>query len=186
MEKSQSWIIIENIMTQHDLDLSLCRTTGVKRMKKLNLVIDMTPMVDLGFLLVAFFILTTQLSQPAVAKLYMPHDGAFTNVPGSRSLSILIGGGTNLFYYFGTEEEAMEQNKITQTAYSENAIGNVIRQKQISLGEAKDSMIVLIKAGRDAAYKNLVDILDEMTINNVKRYSIVNISTHEKTFLEHR
>jgi len=170
-------------MTHQGPDLSLRKTAGVKRMKKLNLVIDMTPMVDLGFLLIAFFIITTQISQPASAKLYMPHDGAVTPIPESRSLTILIGSTTKLFYYSGTEEEAIKQKKIYQTSYAENAIGNVIRQKQISLSAAKDSMIVLIKASKNAAYKNLIDILDEMIINNVKRYSIVDISKDEETFL---
>jgi len=171
-------------MTKQEIDPGLRKTTGVKRMKKLNLTIDMTPMVDLGFLLIAFFILTTQMSQPAVAKLYMPHDGAMTKVPGSRSLTILIGDKSNLFYYFGTEEEAIREKKILQTGYSENAIGNIIREKQFSLGLARDSMIVLIKASGNSAYKNLVDILDEMIINNVKRYSIVDISKQEESFLE--
>ena len=171
-------------MNNQEIDLSLRKTTGVKRMKKLNLTIDMTPMVDLGFLLIAFFILTTQMFQPAVAKLYMPHDGAVTNVPESRSLTILIGDKSNLFYYYGTEEEAVREKKIVQTGYAENAIGNIIREKQFSLGPSKDSMIVLIKASRNSAYKNLVDILDEMIINNVKRYSIVDISKQEENFLE--
>lgn len=171
-------------MTLQGVDLNLRKTAGVKRIKKLHLVIDMTPMVDLGFLLIAFFIITTQMSRPAVAKLYMPHDGTVTNVPESRSLTILIGSKTKLFYYSGTEEEAIRQKKIYQTSWAENAIGNVIRQKQISLIPAKDSMIVLIKASKNAAYKNLVDILDEMIINNVKRYSIVDISKDEETFLE--
>jgi biopolymer transport protein ExbD len=171
-------------MTNQDFDLALRKKTGVKRIKKMNLVIDMTPMVDLGFLLIAFFILTTQMSQPAVAKLYMPHDGAVTKVPESRSLTILIGDKSNLFFYFGTEEEAIRERKIFQTGYTENAIGNIIRKKKFSLSLAKDSMIVLIKASKNSVYKNLVDILDEMIINNVKRYSIVDISKQEESFIE--
>ena len=171
-------------MTYQDFDLSLRKTTGVKGVKKINLVIDMTPMVDLGFLLIAFFVITTQMSQPAVTKLYMPHDGGVTNIAESRSLTILIGSKTNLLYYFGTEEEAIKQKKIYQTSYAVNAIGNVIRQKQNTLGIAKDSMIVLIKASKSSAYKNLVDVLDEMIINNVKRYSIADMSKDEETFLE--
>ena len=171
-------------MTTQEIDPHFRRTAGVTRMKKMNLVIDMTPMVDLGFLLIAFFILTTQLSQPAVVKLYMPHDGVVTKVAESRSLTILIGDKTNLFYYSGTEEEAIKQKTIYQTGYAENFIGNIIRQKQISLGAAKDSMIVLIKASRVSSYKNLVNMLDEMIINNVKRYSIVDISNQEESFIE--
>ena len=114
----------------------------------------------------------------------MPHDGAVTRIPESRSLTILISSKTKLFYYFGTEEAAVKQKSIYPTSYAENAIGHLIRQKQFSLNTAKDSMIVLIKAGKNAAYKNLVDILDEMIINGVKRYSVVDISKDENSFLE--
>ena len=171
-------------MTHQDIDLNLRKVAVIRRMKKLNLFIDMTPMVDLGFLLITFFILTTQMNQPAVAKLYMPKEGAVMKIPESRSLTILIGDKTNLFYYFGTEEDAIKQKTIYPTGYAENAIGNIIRLKQISLGPARDSLIVLIKASRTSAYKNLVDVLDEMIINNVRRYSIADISKDEESFLE--
>lgn len=183
MEKELIGIIIEKIMTNQNFDIVLRKTAGVGRMKKMNLVIDMTPMVDLGFLLIAFFILTTQMNQPAVAKLYMPKDGAVTNVAESRSLTILIGDHSKLFYYAGTTEDAIQNRSILQTSYAENAIGNIIRQKQNSLGSAKDSLTVLIKSTSNSSYKNLVDVLDEMIINNVKRYSIVDISKDEETFL---
>lgn len=50
-------------------------TIGVKRQKRVELKIDMTPMVDLGFLLLSFFIFTTEISKPSATKMYMPHDG---------------------------------------------------------------------------------------------------------------
>src|SRR6266496_744530 len=115
-------------MTQIDFDNSFRKAAGAKRLKKMNLKIDMTPMVDLGFLLIAFFIFTTRLSQPAVMKLYMPKDGGLTKIPASRSLTILIGNKMDLYYYFGIEEMTVRQKLINQTFYNETAIGNVIRE----------------------------------------------------------
>src|SRR6266542_97025 len=84
-------------MTELNVTASTLKRTGIGRMKKANpmaigIKIDMTPMVDLGFLLMAFFIFTTEISKPAVTKLYMPHEGEPTEVPDSRSLTILLGG----------------------------------------------------------------------------------------------
>ena len=69
----------------------------VKRLKKANLKIDMTPMVDLGFLLVSFFVFTTEISKPALTNLYMPKGGDPTPIPKSRSLTILLAVTTPCF-----------------------------------------------------------------------------------------
>jgi biopolymer transport protein ExbD len=183
MEKSKPCILIQNFMHSQNFETSIRKTAGITRMKKLQLTIDMTPMVDLGFLLIAFFIFTTHLNQPAVTKLNMPADGDTTKVPQSRSLTILVADTTRLFYYSGTEEDALANKKIFQTLYSETGIGDIIRKKQISLGPAKDSLIVLIKPGTLSSYKNVISALDEMIINNVTRYSIVDMSPNEEKFL---
>jgi biopolymer transport protein ExbD len=106
----------------------------IKRRKKVQLKIDMTPMVDLGFLLISFFIFTTEISKPAATKLYMPHNGDPISVAGSKSLTILIKNHDEIFYYSGDYEKALSNNQILRTSYNEmTGLGHIIRQKQQEL-----------------------------------------------------
>lgn len=153
---------------------------GMRRAKKHSLNTDMTPMVDLGFLLISFFVITTELTEPRVAPLNMPHDGPGTDLPKSAALTLLIGGDKKIFYYHGDWEEAKKHNKILPTTLDlKTGLGKVIRDKQLWLdshpvnGEDRKALVVIIKAGENASYFQVIDVLDEMLINDVKKYAIV-------------
>ena len=175
-------------MAQLNLPETFHKKIGVKRMKKANLKIDMTPMVDLGFLLVAFFVFTTQISMPSITKLYMPHDGDPTKIPSSKSLTFLLRDDSHVYYYYGDMEDAIKSDKIFQTSYSEIiGMGNIIRLKQTELEKRKidrNDLIVLIKANSETSYKNVMHVIDEMLINGVTRYALTDISSEEKSVLE--
>lgn len=160
---------------------------GVKRMKRANLKIDMTPMVDLGFLLISFFIFTTEISKPAVTNLYMPRDGDSTKIPESKSLTILLGKTDHVFYYHGEMEQAIKNKQIFQTSYNEmNGIGNIIRQTQTELKKRmidKKELVVLIKPGQNSSFKNVINALDEMLINGVTRYVITDQAEDEGSYM---
>lgn len=177
-----------DFITQVSIDTPGRPKAGVERMKKANLKIDMTPMVDLGFLLISFFIFTTEVSKPAITNLFMPKDGDSTKVPQSKSLTILLDNNDQIFYYNGDMNEAIKNNQIFQTSYNEiNGIGNVIRQKQNQLAKRKTDkkeLVILIKPFTNTSYRNVVDILDEMLINEVTRYMIADPENEEKMFLE--
>lgn len=164
------------------------RKVGVKRMKKHNLKIDMTPMVDLGFLLISFFVITTELSRPKAMDLYMPADGPSTPTPKSKTITFLAGANNKLFYYFGEEKDAGIREPVFNTSWDEKkGIGKIISEKQLQLDNVKggrDAMVVIIKAGKESTYKNVVDILDEMTIHGVKTYAIVKPGNKELQYLE--
>src|SRR5688572_22930336 len=93
------------------------KKAGVPKLIKNNLKIDMTPMVDQGFLLISFFIITTELSKPRVALLNMPKDGDPSNIANSLALTILI-GKDRLFYYHGDWPEAIKTNQVIETSFS--------------------------------------------------------------------
>lgn len=147
--------------------------------------IDMTPMVDLGFLLITFFIFTTTLAHPTVTRLVMPADGPPSDVKASKSMTALLDDG-RVWIYEGRWEDAVAQGSVTQTDYNvHKGLGNAIRQKQKDLGAAgaKVDMVLLIKPLPTASYAAVVAALDEVSINNVKRYAVVDASVEEKGYV---
>ena len=146
---------------------------GVKKGKKLSTRVDLTPMVDLGFLLITFFIFTTTMSQPTAMKLFLPKDTEKpeeqNKVKASGALTIMLGKGDGVFYYEG---ELLPDGSNFKSSNFKDIRTEIINKKKST--NAQD-FVVVIKPGPEATYKNTVDILDEMTINDVKRYAMVDI-----------
>lgn len=156
------------------------------RVQKAQLKIDMTPMVDLGFLLITFFIFTTSMSEPAVTKLYMPADGAPGTLSEEAALTVLLAGKDSVYYYHGKLEEALKRNELNFTNYVRKGLGNIIRKKQKSLGNKRNELMLLIKPLETSSYSNLMNALDEVMINDVKKYAIVDVTDQEKSFVQKR
>ncbi|HQS54049.1 MAG: biopolymer transporter ExbD [Bacteroidetes bacterium 24-39-8] len=150
---------------------------GVKKSKKLSTRVDLTPMVDLGFLLITFFIFTTTMSQPTAMKLYLPKDADKpedqNKAKESGVITILLGKDDNVFYYEGQLDNSASNFKSSN--FTE--IRNVILDKKARTPE-KD-LVVVLKPSEECTYRNVVDILDEMAINVCKRYALVDISPVE-------
>ena len=155
------------------------RRAGVPRMKKHNLKTDMTPLVDLGFLLISFFVITMELRKPVVTNLAMPKDGPPIKLGDSNALTILLDDDNKIYYYPGNFNDAVARGTISETNYSvKDGIGKIIRDKQQWLDNAdispekRNGLMLLIKATAKAKYENIVAMLDEALINNVKKYAI--------------
>jgi len=146
---------------------------GVKKGKKLSTRVDLTPMVDLGFLLITFFIFTTTMSQPTAMKLFLPKDTdkpeEQNKVKESGALTIMLGKSDGVFYYEGT---LLPDGSNFKSSNFKDIRQEIIDKKKSTNPQ---DFVVVIKPGPEANYKNTVDILDEMTINDVKRYAMVDI-----------
>jgi biopolymer transport protein ExbD len=159
-----------------------------KSKTKLHTVkIDMTPMVDLGFLLITFFIFTTSLAEPTVTKLNMPKEDSsiVMEVAEKTLLTALLDKGEVLVYE-GSFEKALAQNRLRSTTYDvQSGFGKLIRQKQKNLEteKLKDELMVVIKPLPTASYQEVLNALDEMEINRVRRYGIIPTSGQEKAWL---
>ena len=162
---------------------------GVKKGKKLSTRVDLTPMVDLGFLLITFFIFTTTMSQPTALKLFLPDDKVTqedqNKAKESGVLTILMGADNHIYYYEG-QLKPDGSNFLSASYNGENSIRDVILKKKADVrSRSRDAenpykdFVVVIKPGVECNYKNVIDILDEMAINVVKKYALVDISDGE-------
>lgn len=181
---------------------------GVKKAKKLSTRVDMTPMVDLGFLLITFFVFTATMTTPTTLDLNMPKDikdeKEQTEAKESGVLTILLGKADQVYYYEGKLVVDAAGNNFKSTTYK--GIRDIIINKKKDVisrhqhddtcpktqAKAKEKgdpdwqsacadrdFIVIIKPNEDATYKNTVDILDEMTINQARTYAMVKIGKEE-------
>lgn len=165
---------------------------GIRRAKKHTVKMDMTPMVDLGFLLISFFVITTELTRPRVANLNMPHDGPPIDLGTSNALTLLLGKDNTIWYYHGGWNEALAAHQVFSTTFDiKTGIGKVIREKQQYLdkanipgNEGRDGLMLLIKATDQASYENVIDALDEVLIHSVKKYAIITPTAEEAGYLQ--
>jgi len=163
--------------------------------KKQSLMIDMTPMVDLGFLLITFFVFTTTISAPTMTDLYIPKDPVdkkdSTKLTNELALTLLLDDNNKVYYYNGIFTDALKTNQIFETNYSiYSGIGKIIRQKQKDLDasgkfqDGKKGIMLLIKPTSKSVYKNVMDALDEVLINDVRKYAIMEPGVEETNYLK--
>lgn len=164
---------------------------GKVRSKKQSTRVDMTPMVDLGFLLITFFMFTTTFSKPNVMDLGLPAKPKKdmpkpppTEIDLSNSISLIIGKNNRIFYH-QLDQAGLNDQTLQETTFDRNGITKVIEQAK-ARAKDKDIFTVIIKPTDDAVYKNFVDILDEMAITKNERYGVTDIKSWEKDIYERK
>ncbi|MBS1590295.1 MAG: biopolymer transporter ExbD [Bacteroidetes bacterium] len=170
---------------------------GVKKGKKLSTRVDLTPMVDLGFLLITFFMYTTTMSKPKTMEINMPNNEKVeekdqTKVKESVAMTVLLSKDHRIYYYEGLATDPTKPPELKVTYFKpKGGIRDAIIDKKKSVDElrqkgvlsGKDQLTVLIKPDTNSTYDDLVNILDEMAINDVKVYAIVDITPVDQEFI---
>ncbi|HMR47238.1 MAG TPA: biopolymer transporter ExbD [Bacteroidia bacterium] len=179
------------------------------RAKKASTHIDMTPMVDLAFLLLTFFMLTTTFSKPKTVEINMPlKDGEPTKV--NNAITVLLSDKDRVFWYFG--EFKPGETQLNKTDFSDKGIRKVLLDKNsaahaevkrledelakrqiadstfkrlaVEAKSQKSALMVLIKTDDKAKYRNVIDILDELSISSVGKYAVVDMMKDEYDLIQ--
>ena len=163
---------------------------GTVRSKKQSTRVDLTAMVDLAFLLITFFMLTTTLAKPQAMDIAKPDkdktDQQELTIADNRTMTILLGANNRLEWYMGLIDKPLTAPQVDN--YGRNGIRKALIEnlKKViaSTGDPSKGLIVLIMPSDQSNYKNFVDILDEMKVSNIDRYAIVEISDPDIALLK--
>jgi biopolymer transport protein ExbD len=156
---------------------------GAKKVrgKKMSTRVDLTAMVDLGFLLITFFMLATTFNKPKTMEVNKPakEEEKVKEPPikMSKTASLMLGARDKLYAYVSPDSiDANTALSVDTIEYGPNGLRKFIQRRQREVQEQhgdKDQLFVMIKPLPGSTVKNIVDVLDEMTINDVKRYAIL-------------
>jgi len=150
--------------------------------------VDLTPMVDLAFLLITFFMLTTSLYKPQAMDVVMPDKidpTSHTVFADERTMTILLGAQNKVAWYWGLLDNPIEGPAVTNHGkYGiRTEILDKMRKVNLISNDSKELMVI-IRPSAQAVYSDLINVLDEMKINHIQQYMIGDITNEEKTLLQ--
>ncbi len=154
-----------------------------KKLNKKSTRVDLTPMVDLGFLLITFFVFTTAMTLPRAMKLLVPKPGEPIDIQQSKVLTLIPYSNDVIKYYEG---DLPANGHLNETINNVNGVRQIILDKKKRVQEqfGSNDMILVIKPTNESSYKNFVDIMDEISINEIRFYFIDKLSDAENKILQ--
>jgi len=130
------------------------KASNRKKMKRVGFHLDMTPLVDITFLLLTFFMFTTTMATPQVMEMRVPPEKTDIEVPESLLFTFFVRSDNKIFYAHGQEDPTqIEIKQIKGLAERENLKPEVVNQ-----------LITALKPSEDASYGTVVSILDELNL----------------------
>ncbi|MES2807150.1 MAG: biopolymer transporter ExbD [Bacteroidota bacterium] len=161
---------------------------GKPKTKKQSTRVDLTAMVDLAFLLITFFILTTTLQKPKAMDLTMPDKDEKNNnqlpVPETRTMTILLGKDNKAEWYMGLPQNPLTAPAVVTLGKSKQMREALIEQNKKVLAASGKEMIVLVKPSDKSTYVDMVTIMDELNIVANQQRAIVDITPMEIELLK--
>ena len=141
-----------------------------KKMRRLGIRLDMTPMVDVAFLLLTFFMLTTTMSRPQTMEINIPPGESKVEVAMSNLLTLLVKEDGSIYWNIGVEPPQKVEYK-------------ALRQLMVGKLQQNPKLITLIKVDRKGKYHMMVDIMDELNLANITRFSLAPMQEADKQIL---
>ena len=140
--------------------------------RRMGVRLDMTPMVDVAFLLLTFFMLTTVMRKQQAMEINLPpNNETKVDIAESNLMTVYVDQNDKIFYAIGTEK--------TPHAIDMTALESFFKQK----GTQNSKLVILLKFDRKAKYHMMVDVIDKLNLADLNRFSIAPLTDTDKTFL---
>lgn len=139
--------------------------------RRVGIRIDMTPMVDVAFLLLIFFMVTTVFRTPQALEINLPPDeDVKIEVAESKVLSVRVLADERTYFKRGTDPWARS---------SVGQLNDVFKPYR-----GNRDLVVVIKIDREAKFNNMVDVIDELDLASLTRFSLGTLTPEEKSEVE--
>ena len=142
-----------------------------KKKRRIGVRIDMTPMFDIAFLLLTFFMLTTTMNKPQAMEINLPPGEAKVDVPSSNLLTLRVSENGSIYWNIGTDKP----EKVSSID-----LKKVLKEKN----SANPKLITLIKVDRKGKYIMMVNIMDELNVADITRFSLAPFEDKDKQLIE--
>lgn len=141
-----------------------------RRKRRAGVRIDMTPLVDVGFQLITFFMLTTTFSLPQVMEINLPPSESKGEITEASLLLLRITEQGSIYWNFGTDAPRRIAWEELRGFLTERSVAN-------------PNMITLVKVDRKSKYSNMVRMIDELNLTKVQRFSIAPLLDQDKKII---
>jgi len=147
---------------------------SAKKMKRIGVKIDMTPMVDVAFLLLIFFMSTSQFDPPQKVPIVLPDSHSNLKVPESDVLILAISKDNQLFWSVG--KQAQEETDMP-------SLENLVLQQR----RRNPRLRVAIKADKESEYGTMEDVMAIMQKTNTITFSLVTelVASEKSALVKH-
>ncbi|MCE5271865.1 biopolymer transporter ExbD [bacterium] len=140
---------------------------GRRTKKRLNVRIDMTPMVDVVMLLITFFMLATVFTTPQTMEINIPPDESKVEVAESNLMTLRVDAGGDIFWNMGMEPPKPVEFKDLRSMLTTGLKSN-------------PKLIILVKVQREGTYGKMIDIMDELNLAQIDRFSLAPFTDYDK------
>ena len=153
------------------------------KLLKASTRVDLTPMVDLGFLLITFFVFTTSMQEPKVMNLLEPNNEGYKPVKQSATLTFILGAAQEIYYYNGKLEE---QGSAVHQKTNFAAVRNLILEMKQKTNP--DFLMFQIKSSDSATLGNHIALLDEFAICDIPagHFAEVDLTQAERKWIKEK
>jgi len=179
-----SQLLTLNFDIMAELNPSNRKSGGRRGSRNMPVRVDLTAMVDLAFLLITFFMLTTSLTKHRVMPVVMPADGPSGGVPETRTMTICLGKNNKVVWYLGLLNKPLIVP--TQTGFGSDLATAISETGKQILKSSGKGMIVVLKPSDHSVYANLVETIDDLNNAKVPTYAIAKISPEDIGLLKQK
>lgn len=178
-----------SIIRHHYINLILTNMAelSITSNRRMTPKVDLTAMVDLAFLLITFFMLTTTLSKPVAMDIAKPAEAenAWMELPASRTMTIILGANNQLAWYMGVAGQS-EPKIVSFKQIQSFILANKLKVAAANSNNPSKTLVVVVKPTKASNYKNFVDIMDEINVAKLTSAPAIDddhITNEESSFL---